>query len=253
MGVYVMRVMTLNIWNYNEPWLERRELIAALIRQYAPEVIGFQEIRLHKDRDVKNQAEQLAELLPEYKHRVWQPAQVSSEDRWEGLAVFSQAPITHSDHLPLTRDESDPRDAPHQRIVLHADIEWENGKKLAFYVTHLSLSATARERSVRELEQFVQETRGSSPAVVVGDFNAEPHTPPMRYLLEKAAFADAWTALYPDELGYTFASYKTQRRIDYILTTAEVEVNECLVVGDKPNVAGHWPSDHCGVVADLVF
>jgi exonuclease III len=63
-----LRILTLNIWNYNDPWPKRRALITETIQKHQPDLIGFQEIRHsgEHDEDGKNQAQQLAECLPDY-------------------------------------------------------------------------------------------------------------------------------------------------------------------------------------------
>ena len=134
---HILRAMSLNIWNYNPPWPRRRELIVRAVRETDPDIIGFQEIRHDGARNDagRNQAEQLAERLPDYRF-VYRPAQRDPEDgRWEGLAVFSRLPFRSSSHIELSRDASDGRDN-HQRIVLHAEIETPAGP-LHFFNTHL--------------------------------------------------------------------------------------------------------------------
>src|SRR5690348_17246217 len=66
-------VLSLNIWNYRGGWRARRERIARLIRDVAPDVVGVQEVR----RDPRHafgvdQAAQLARLTG--LHHVYAPA-----------------------------------------------------------------------------------------------------------------------------------------------------------------------------------
>jgi endonuclease/exonuclease/phosphatase family metal-dependent hydrolase len=249
--------MTLNIWNYNDPWPRRRELIVDAVREVDPDVIGFQEIRHDgaRDEDGRNQAEQLAARLPDYQI-VIQPAQVDAgSDRWEGLAIFSRLPIASTDHVELSRDPSDSRDN-HQRIVLHAEIDTSAGS-LHVYDTHLSLSREGRRRTVREIAAFID--RNAAPAVLVGDFNEVPEEEAIHHIAEGAGFLDAWPALHPDDPGHTFSSDNPytnaddSRRIDYVFLRQGdlAHLRACRRIADRPASDGHCPSDHYGLVVDL--
>ena len=252
-----IRVMTLNIWNYNDPWPRRRELIVDTVREVDPDVVGFQEIRHDGARDEggRNQAEQFAACLPDYRF-VAQPAQIDVEvDRWEGLAIFSRLPIASTDHIELSRDPSDPRDN-HQRIVLHAAIDTPVGP-LHIYDTHLSLSREARQRTVREITAFVG--HHATPAVLVGDFNEIPAQEAIGHITQEAGFLDAWPALHPEDSGLTFSAANPytntddSRRIDYVFLRLDesARLGSCSRIADRPAPEGHCPSDHYGLVVDL--
>jgi endonuclease/exonuclease/phosphatase family metal-dependent hydrolase len=66
-------VLSLNIWNYRGEWAARRERIARVIREVAPDVVGLQEVR-HDPRYARgvDQAAQLARLSG--LHHVYGPA-----------------------------------------------------------------------------------------------------------------------------------------------------------------------------------
>jgi endonuclease/exonuclease/phosphatase family metal-dependent hydrolase len=257
-----LRVMTLNIWNYNEPWARRRDLIAEAVRQVGPHVIGFQEIRHDGKRNDggKNQAEQLAERLPEYRY-VFQPAQRNPEvDQWEGLAIFSLLPILSSSHRELSRDPKDLHDN-HQRIVLHTEIQTSGGP-FEFYATHLSLSEQGRRRTVREVARFVTHHPAGLPAVVVGDFNATPDEESVTYLTTEGGLADGWKTANGSAPGITFdganpytGSNEVGRRIDYIFLSqaGAPRLASCRRVADPLAADGHMPSDHFGLAADILL
>lgn len=175
-----------------------------------PAVIGFQEVRYDPTAspyaDSWFQVTHLAELLPEYQF-VYQPAMSYLEHGDppghvdEGLAVFSLYPIIEVSHLRLSRDRSDPGD-DHQRIVLRARIQTPHGMRtqtkrfrrclffvsaprttlvltigcpgnLNFYVTHLSLSLPARQRTASEVWEYIKQH--GEAGVIVGDFNEVPY------------------------------------------------------------------------------
>src|SRR5437763_7468404 len=110
-------VLSLNIWNYQGEWRERRERIARVIREAAPDVVGLQEVR----RDPRyafgvNQAAQLARLTG--LHAVY----ASAMRYWwlprieEGLAVLTPHRAIHHLAIPLRWDRHDRAD-PNRRIA----------------------------------------------------------------------------------------------------------------------------------------
>lgn len=251
-----MRVMTFNIWNYSRTWKERREQIAALISHYRPEAVALQETR-HDFRFERGQGqgEQIARLtgyhLTFAVGQVYFP--VLRVD--EGLTILTRQEPKHVQVLRLTQLHRE-RGDENQRICLQVTIDSEGGPFHVFD-THFSLSATARLSNAREVSRFVTQQAGDEAAVVMGDLNAEPDTPPIRFLMgqlevegERGSFVDCWLEANPGAPGYTYASWGGIRRIDYILARNIRSVRSAEIVGDE-SAAGVYPSDHMGIVADL--
>ena len=250
-----MRVMTLNIWNYNEPWPRRRDLIVQAIRAADADVVALQEIRSDPRRDERgpngellNQAQQLAIRLPEYPHLVYQPAMYYRDHVWEGLAILSRRSIDRSGWALLTQDLTDPDDR-HQRIVLYARFDLAHGPFYLFN-THLSLSRTARQRTLAQVIEYM--TQRSGFRLLVGDLNELPDGPPLAQLRE-AGWVDVWTELRPEEPGYTFRSDEPWQRIDYVWASPELRphLQDIVLVGRMPDADGVYPSDHLGLVVSL--
>ncbi len=256
-----IRVFNLNIWNYNEPWEVRRELIAEAIRREEPDLIALQEIQYLSwyEKDPRHQADQLAERLPGYS-LIWQPAHYyqgfGADGKWEGLAILSRFPVVDRRYQLLSRDEGDPDDR-HQRIVLGAKVRALAGA-LWLFTTHFPLSARARERVACEVYDFVVETAGRLPFVLTGDLNAQPDAAPIRFLTgrltlegQRGNLVDAWALLHPDEPGFTWPTWEPRERIDYIFVSPSVRVHEIALAATEPNAQGIYPSDHCGLVAEV--
>ena len=261
-----IRVCTLNIWNYNDPWPTRRQLIANTITQHNPDIIGFQEIRHsgQKNENKQNQAQQLANLLPEYTY-IYRPAQQNPEkNEWEGLAIFSRLPIQNSSFIKLSRDPNDNRDN-HQRIVLRAQIQTPAGN-LNFFNTHLSLSQQGRIRTTQEITAYVNQYSGDLPSILVGDFNDTPDRPAIQHITQSAQLIDTWAQQNPNDPGHTFSNENTYvreknhdkrkaHRIDYIFAQAPKnntgQAITCQRIADQPNAEDLYPSDHFGLIADF--
>jgi endonuclease/exonuclease/phosphatase family metal-dependent hydrolase len=259
-----IRILDLNIWNYNEPWTTRRDLIVDLIRSTSPDVVALQEIRYHEERvEPGHQADQLLAGLTGYAC-IWHPAHYWSPDtgdfqgrkRWEGLAILARHPIVDQAIARLSRDEDDPRDS-FQRLVLGAQVCTPDGPFWLFD-THFPLSERARNRVVVEAFHFVTRTAGGQPFALVGDLNASPEDVPARFLTGQAEIdgcrgnlIDAWEACHPDEPGNTFSAWDPCRRIDYVFVPRTVEIAGISVVGTVPSKEVLSPSDHCGLLTAL--
>lgn len=162
-------------------------LMSKYIRAANPDVVVLQEIRYDEtlgDHDHRFQLSHLADLLPGMQY-VYQPANMYVERGArveEGVAIFSKFPITHQDYIILSRDYLDKQD-DHQRVVLHATIEVPYLGPIQVYGTHLSLSESARDRTVPELSDFIDANGRNGFSVFCGDLNAEPDSRAIQYLI----------------------------------------------------------------------
>ncbi len=250
-----IRILDLNIWNYNEPWEIRRDLIVDLILDTKPDIVALQEIQYRKQAiDPRHQADQILVGLPDYSG-IWRPAHHSTQ-RWEGLAVFSQYPIIDQEFICLSRNEADPRDT-FQRIVLGARIKTP-GRPFWLFDTHFPLSAQARERVVVEALDFVIQTAKECPFCFTGDFNAEPHELPIQFLTGEAEIdgrrgdlIDVWVQRHSSKPGYTFSAWEPGKRIDYMFVSPAVQMCEIDIAGAVPDREIIAPSDHCGLLATI--
>jgi endonuclease/exonuclease/phosphatase family metal-dependent hydrolase len=259
-----IRALDLNIWNYTEPWPARRDLIVDMILDLEPDVVALQEVRYRDwSLDPRHQGDQILAGLPGF-DSVWEPAHRwlpgqghnVGDIEWEGLAILSPHPIVDRALVRLSRSDSDPRDT-FQRLVLGALVRTPAGPFWLFN-THFPLSRQARERVAVEVACFCWGTAGDLPFALVGDLNAQPQDTPVRYLTgqveidgQHGDLIDAWTARHPDQAGYTFPAWSPSRRIDYVLVSPGIHVQEMAIVGQVPSQDMVSPSDHCGLLAVL--
>lgn len=262
-----LKVMSINIWNYNY-WTRRQSQLRALLLDHRPDVVGFQEVRAVKSGPTTGQGryqiEDLAKMIPEYEY-VYAPAMgfyEGSDYVQEGLAIFSRFPILSSDARPLSRDPHDPQDF-HQRVCLHAAIATPYGV-VHMLTTHLSLSLRARQRTLPEVNSFAS-SFGSEPTILVGDFNAQFADGPS--LLTDASiggsFRDAWSEVHgstpeSDRMGWTFNSWDHRSRIDFIFYRSipgqmktELQISRIEVTGTEGRSLDGEPLPPIGGVADM--
>jgi len=130
-----------------------------------------------------------------------------------------------------------------------------------------------REAQLREIVQCVQTLAPPTgfPALLVGDFNAEPASDEIRFLhgltslggTKRVFFQDAFQLAGDGSPGITFARRnpfaaplrEPDRRIDYVFVHGRDERHrgepvDARVCFDAP-FEGTYPSDHFGVVANL--
>lgn len=270
--VRTLQVATLNIWNRFGPWEQRLAAIRAGVRELAPDIMGMQEV-LRLAPGEGDALDQAAAVADGFGYHVAYGR--SKDERWYGNAVLSRWPIVHSECFELPRCGTDEK-----RSLLLAAIDSPFGE-IPFFVTHLNWKfheGHVREAQVLEVVRRVvsftdtgPRQPGRFPAILVGDFNAEPRSDEIRYMggltslgtKSRVYFQDAFASAGDGSPGYTFSVRnpfaaplrEPDRRIDYIFVSGRDdrfrgEPLEARVCFDAP-VDGTYPSDHFGVTAKL--
>lgn len=252
-----MKIMTLNIWNYNRPWPLRRRLIADLILRERPDVVALQETR-HDFRfeGGRGQGDQLAELTGYCRTSQTAHVYVRFPRVDEGLTILTGGPPRRVMVHDLPQDRHDRGDRNH-RILLGVTVTC-GGREIDVYDAHFALSPSARRRNAGDALRAIRLLSGERPALLAGDLNALPDETAIRFItgsdeIDGATgdFLDCWDAVHPDLAGFTDESWHPVRRIDYVLgRNLPAPPVTARVVGDNP-VGGIFPSDHLGVVVEL--
>jgi len=297
------QAISYNIWNYNQPWIERLQMLGEQLENLQVKnentIIAAQEVRynffkhwlsypqfdndensiqrrqlLERREDKQSnrfQIEQLRQVLPLWYQYVYDRAMVDLEIQQggfhtdEGLALFSSFQIIQFDVLSLSRNFLDHEDA-HQRICQRVLLETPSGKRINVFNTHLSLSANARRRIVREIWNWIIGF-DEYPQILMGDFNDEPDGWAILFLTGKASdidgvtgdFRDSWIESNHEETGYTFPSDKPSKRIDFILYRGKglsLQQGSVELIGKEPksfqlpdDIKTVFASDHLGLRA----
>jgi endonuclease/exonuclease/phosphatase family metal-dependent hydrolase len=277
----VARIVTLNLWGDREPLEARLDACAAGLAALAPDVVLVQEVR--HDENLPITADTLARKLGAGWKAGFGCATSAPAGTWgagssageEGLAVLSKHPT--SDLLVTELPEARPLD---RRILLSARVE-VRGAPLAVHTTHLHYrlgDGVAREKQVVAVDAAARAYAAAGAHavhVLGGDFNAAPETDEIRFMVgwhtlegRRATWQDAYARAHPDGApGWTWASRNPStdwmpqlwrdRRIDYLFVSPEQKggpgrVIASRVVLDAPDARGVWPSDHFGVLAEVV-
>jgi endonuclease/exonuclease/phosphatase family metal-dependent hydrolase len=266
--VTTLRVATLNIWGTNGPWPHRRSLIRRELEVQRPDIIGLQEVIR---RDGACQAAEIAEGLG---YETAYAAACERDGQIQGNAVLSLLPVLEQRSIALPVGDGEPR------VVLYTLVETRYGE-LPVFVTHLNRQQDHGAVRVEQVRFIVARTaelvtgERRLPPVIMGDFNADPESDEIRYLCGLAVidgtsvyFADAWAYAGDGTPGATFdrandyarPAREPSRRIDYIFTGGDEllrgEPIHAALAFTKAEVLDGipvWPSDHFGVVSDIVL
>jgi hypothetical protein len=150
------------------------------------------------------------------------------------------------------------------RSWVSVDVQF-HASTFRFIGTHLeSFVDTVREAQGAELRTRPANT--PLPVIVAMDSNAQAFPLPQdsTYVAFTASgYNDVWQEIYPSLPGLTCCQDETDnnpvselyQRIDLILTLGNVEGQNIKIIGADPSsrlADGLWPSDHAGVVAQLM-
>ena len=267
-----LSVLTLNLWHNAGPYAARRTLIRAWIERLQPDLIGFQEALGGDELD------QVSDLLDGFGYQTEHATAVRfwADTRFDfGNALASRWPIRDREVLDLPNAGDD-----EQRIALSATVEAPFGP-VGITTTHLNWKlhhGAVRERQVVAVCAFARRRRPRDgfPPILVGDFNAEPDSTEIRYIMglhalagQSVHFRDAWSyggegdrstrklrgVTWSNDNAYAGKALEPDRRLDYIFVGPPQAdgvgvIEHCRVVCNEER-DGVWPSDHFGVYAEF--
>jgi endonuclease/exonuclease/phosphatase family metal-dependent hydrolase len=269
-------------------YAERAAVIAEVIEQQAPDVIGLNELsrwQFGVGGDIVESADLEAELLGALAY-LGAPYRLAAsvervdgglplgDDRWASVTIRDALLLRVDDRSPLQLDGL--RSAEYERrlrIDLGAGLQvtvprgWIRSTILSaegpveVVVTHLeAVDAAVRRAQASELAAMI--AAAPRPCILLGDLNAESWTTGTGDLepLAEAGLVDAWAHCHPDSDGRTWSATGLvghrafERRIDFVAATDDLTPIACSVVGagDDTRTAGApglAPSDHAAVVA----
>jgi endonuclease/exonuclease/phosphatase family metal-dependent hydrolase len=250
-----LRVMTFNVRMLTpndgaNNWGARRDLVADLLRDEDPDVIGTQEL-------FKRQGDDIVERLPQF---AWFGEGRRGGDHDEHMGVFYR-----KDRLRVLESGdfwlSDTPEVPgsitwgnlYPRLVTWARFaRISDGATFTLYNTHLPYregDEHARIRCAELIRARLDKLPESERVILIGDFNTTPESRVHSILTN--AMTDVWTAA-PKRTGPegTFHDFtgKPQRRIDWILVRG-LEAKRVETVTTQRE--GRYPSDHFPILVEL--
>lgn len=246
-----VKVMTFNI-RYGTAkdgdfsWPARRELVQDLIRREQPDVLAIQEA-------LAFQLEEMAPILADYE-KYGQHRNGGLSGEFSGLFVHKNTcEVVASGEFWLSPTPeavgSKGWDAALPRTAAWVELSVASGERMRVYGTHFD--HRGRDARHNSATLMVEQARGGPPSVFLGDFNAEPGSPPIQAFVA-AGYRSALEFCDPTNTLGTFNGFQNAqptRRIDDVFCSPGLQPNSARILEDR--VEGIWPSDHFPVVATV--
>ena len=229
---FPVRVMTYNLHNgFNTDGRLDPEALAKTIEQANPDIIGLQEVERGWYIDSS------LDLAMWLSRRLQMPFVYGpTADRVWGNAILSRYLIKEWHNVALP-----PRDLPLKRGFLWARVDL-GGDELLFIVTHYDDAGNATAIRQQQSAEIVKFWNQQPRTIIVGDLNAMPDSKEIA-LLRDAGLSDAFTTIGIGS-GFSWASDKPNRRIDYVWVSPDLAVRDLVM---PPSTA----SDHLGIAVTV--
>ncbi|MDI9383949.1 MAG: endonuclease/exonuclease/phosphatase family protein [Verrucomicrobiota bacterium] len=257
----IVKVMTYNLryattGDGEHFWGHRRGAAEAVVKEYAPDLMGIQEGLLSQLLD-------LDKVLTDY-DRVGVDRSGKGTDehtvvyyRKDRFALLETETLWLSDTPKVPGSKSWGNNLP--RILTWARFqEKSSGNELVMINVHLDhQSEPARQESMKMIVDLVRERFAGQSVVLTGDFNSPGSTGAVHAIAvskdapEQRIFLDAWEEAAvkegPEGTFHGFRGVPGSARIDWILGTPQFTPLLAKTISDQYD--GHWPSDHFPVFA----
>lgn len=192
-----------------KPDLDR---IAAVIRAADVDLVALQEVDrgTRRSKGVDQPAE-LARQLPGY--TPFFVAAMPYDGGEYGVCLFSRLPVRGTRRIAL------PTDGKHEpRAAALLEVEW-GARMITFVGTHLANEDDGMRRV--QAKALAAELEKCGPAVLAGDFNAEPDAESLKELVRD------WTLTWPGPAPKTYPADQPTVAIDHILVRPAAGAATC--------------------------
>lgn len=243
-------------------WQYRTDHALQVIHQAQPDFIGTQE-------GLQHMLDELQQSLPDYRW-IGKPRQALQLN--EHCAVFHRhAAFTASSDGTFWISETP--DVPGSigwgahwpRIctwVTYTSVE-DPSKQVRLYNVHLDhFSENARLEGLKYVWSVIEQhwQKDALPFIITGDFNTEPHTPPIQWIHEATMqdgsikVQDAYSLLHQESLpiGRTYHNFEggvEGEPIDFIFVSSDLKIIATEILRDSMD--GRFPSDHYPIVCTI--
>ena len=231
-----MKIMSFNVQhfaNYSNDNKIDFESYAKAIKQYNPDIVGFNEVRGKGEaQGYENQTEIIAALTGMKYHYFAEAIKIFGKNPY-GNAILSKVPIIEVKTIPIPDPEPKTGDDYYEtRCVLKAKLEGG----INILITHFGLNRDEQENAVK----IIMENLEDEKCILMGDFNVQPDS----VILEDIRKRMKDTA---DVFSVPMCSHPSDapdKKIDYIFVSQDIEI----VSADIPEIC---VSDHRPHITEL--
>lgn len=256
-----INVATYNLRNENtydtgNLWMQRYQYVAALIKFHDFDIFGVQEALQH-------QLETLKEQLPGYAY--YGIGRDDGKKAGEHESIFyktNKFQLLDSGDFWLSATPNIPSkswDAPCcNRICSWVKMKIKSSGKIFFlFNAHYDYEKDyARNESSKLMLQKIKDIAGNSPVIMTGDINGGNETSWYKILAQSSKLKDTYVQAkdpyFPRGSFNEFGKVEDGELIDHIFCSKEFSVDKWGMLSDTYK-NGKYPSDHCPVMATLIF
>lgn len=239
-----------------------------MIRNIAPDIVGFQEIDFHSNRSgFVNQYAQIASSVPFYNGAMvvnWDkryvpfpywPLKFHFGEIYSGQAIISNFNILSNSRVVMPKPESNfffYNDFYLDRLIQKVWLEFNNDSLLALNVHFEAWNSETREIQAQMVLEIVNEYCDNYPILLFGDFNCHPPfisennmEKTIDVILSNKSISMVTDKnqylLNPDKF-FTFSSESPYEKIDYIFyNNCFLNCIESRVVHEAGQISDHFP------------
>lgn len=257
-----LRVATLNLRHNADEWEKRAPLIVEDLVRTKPHLIALQEVWLPERQDLWlcEQLNQRLALTPrEAFHATHRPKWGFDEHR-EGVSIIGRLPLVATSGVDL----------PGGRVAVSMDARW--GRRVVRLVSvHLHFGPPdaadgIRRNQLRGMFAWLDELDPNEATMIGGDFNATPDSAAAVWMYQRG-WRSAYATVHRHEPEWTYGTPLADRNnrargaelfrgtLDYVFVPEPIRVRgaELFCADPSPDVPETYPSDHVGVLADLII
>ncbi len=237
----------------HHPWKKRYPKIVKIIKKYNFDIFGIQEGLLHQLKD-------LLSLLPNYSY-IGKGRE--GGDKSEFSAIFYNRDkylLLKAKTFFLNKHPDTPGvgwDAHLPRIATWGKFkDKDSGVVFLFFNTHLdNIGKKSRLESVKLILNRIKTKSNGHPVILTGDFNSDQNSLPYKIVNNSGILVDTYNSAKvlhaPTGTFNDYGKRHTDRRIDQIFVSNQIEVEQYDIITDK--VDGKYPSDHYPVRAKIII
>lgn len=240
-----MKILSINLWNINEPLQARMDILEKYLIAEEPDCICFQEIsKVNK----KIQVEDILNKL----HYEWSYCLSGFwKGREEGLVIATKTyhKLIENKELPLIENDM-------RRIFMGVELKHPVYGLLYIFNTHLAYHITNGNGRISQIKAILKSMSlysGKGSVILCGDLNEDPYQGKLYDFINNYEginlkdTCDKKLITFSQNNRYSTKDLWPERKIDYIFYSGEINLKSSLVMveGDEYGCC----SDHYGLLA----